>query len=47
MRLDKSAEVVMPNVKKGKMKERDVRVIWVIWRLYKNIKGKKIKTWST
>ena len=28
MRLDKSVEVVMPNVKKGKIEERDVRVIW-------------------
>ena len=45
MRLDKSAEVVMPNVKR--VEERDVRVIWVIWRLYKNIKGKNIKIWST
>ena len=32
---------------KGKIEERDVRVIWVIWRLYKNIKGKNIKMWST
>ena len=47
MLLDKSTDVVMSNVKKEKMKERDVRVIWVIWRLYKNIKGKKIKMWST
>ena len=47
MRLDKSAEVVMSNVKRENMEERNVRVIWVIWRLYKNIKGKNIKTWST
>ena len=47
MRLDKSAEVVTSNVKRKKMEERNVRVIWVIWRLYKNIKGKKVKMWST
>ena len=47
MRLDKSAEVIMSNVKRKKMEERNVRVIWVIWRLYKNIKGKNIKIWST
>ena len=47
MRLDKSAEVIMSNVKRKKMEERNVRVMWVIWRLYKNIKGKKIKIWST
>ena len=46
MRLDKSAEVVMSNVKRKNMEERNVRVIWVIWRLYKNIKHKKIKMWS-
>ena len=32
---------------KGKIEERDVRVMRVIWRLYKNIKGKKVKMWST
>ena len=32
---------------KGKIEERDVRAMWVIWRLYKNIKGKKVKMRST
>ena len=32
---------------KGKIEERDVRVMWIILRLYKNIKGKKVKMWST
>ena len=47
MRLDKSAEVVMSNVKREKWKKEMLGVIWVIWRLYKNIKHKKIKMWST
>ena len=41
MLLDKSAEVVMPNVKKGKMKERHVRVMWVIWSCIKILRAKR------
>ena len=29
------------------MEERDVRIMWVIWKLYKNTKDKKVKMWST
>lgn len=34
----------VPNVKKTKLGERDakVKIIWAIWKLYKNIKGKKV-----